>query len=104
MAIAAMQDREWLDRSVLALTTERKRLSEALGGFEWLTPLPSHTNFVLCRVTGGRDARGVKQALERQGVLVRYFDKDGLRDCLRVTVGRPEHTDAVVEALKTVST
>ena len=102
MAIAAIQDREWLDRSVLALTTERQRLSAALGGFEWLTPLPSHTNFVLCRVTGGRDARGVKQALERQGVLVRYFDKDGLRDCLRVTVGRPEHTDAVIEALKAV--
>ena len=48
----------------------------------------------------GRDARGVKQALERQGVLVRYFDKDGLRDCLRITVGKPEHTDALVVALR----
>ena len=55
---------------------------------------------MLCRVTGGRDARGVKQALERQGVLVRYFDKDGLRDCLRITVGLPEHTDALVAALE----
>ena len=102
MAIAALQDREWLDRSVLALTSERLRLSDALRVFDWLTPLPSHTNFVLCRVTGGRDARAVKQALERQGVLVRYFDRDGLRDCLRITVGLPEHTDRLVEALTLV--
>ena len=101
MAIAAMQDREWLDRSVQALTAERLRLTEALRALEWLTPLPSQTNFVLCRVTG-RDARGVKQALERQGVLVRYFDRDGLRDCLRITVGLPEHTDRLVEALTLV--
>ena len=72
-----------------------------LRALEWLTPLPSQTNFVLCRVTG-RDARGVKQALERQGVLVRYFDRDGLRDCLRITVGLPEHTDRLVEALTLV--
>jgi histidinol-phosphate aminotransferase len=97
-----LQDREWLDRSVLSLTSERLRLGEALRAFDWLTPLPSHTNFVLCRVTGGRDARAVKQALERQGVLVRYFDKDGLRDCLRITVGKPEHTDALVAALKAI--
>ena len=101
MAIAAMQEREWLDRSVQALTAERLRLTEALRALEWLTPLPSQTNFVLCRVTG-RDARGVKQALERQGVLVRYFDRDGLRDCLRITVGLPEHTDRLVEALTLV--
>jgi len=101
MAIAAMEDRAWLDHSVRALTSERLRLTEALRAFDWLTPLPSQTNFVLCRVTG-RDARGVKVALEQQGVLVRYFDKDGLRDCLRITVGKPEHTDALVAALKSV--
>jgi len=100
MAIAAMQDREWLDRSVQMLTAERQRMSDALRALEWITPLPSETNFVLCRVGGGRDAKAVKQAIEKQGVLVRYFDKDGLRDCLRISVGKPEHTDALVAALR----
>jgi histidinol-phosphate aminotransferase len=99
MAIAAMQDRAWLDRSVALLTAERQRMSEALRALGWITPLPSETNFVLCRVSGGRDAKTVKQAIERQGVLVRYFDKDGLRDCLRISVGKPEHTDALMTAL-----
>jgi histidinol-phosphate aminotransferase len=100
MAIAAMQDRDWLDRSVQLLTAERQRMSDALRALEWITPLPSETNFVLCRVGGGREAKAVKQAIEKQGVLVRYFDKDGLRDCLRISVGKPEHTDALIAALR----
>ena len=84
------------------ITAERQRMTDALRGLEWLTPLPSETNFVLCRVGGGREAKAVKQAIEKQGVLVRYFDKDGLRDCLRISVGKPEHTDALIAALKSV--
>ena len=102
MAIAAMQDREWLDHSVRALTAERQRMSDALRALGWIEPLPSETNFVLCRIREGREAKAVKQAIERQGVLVRYFDKDGLRDCLRISVGKPEHTDALIAALTRV--
>jgi histidinol-phosphate aminotransferase len=99
-ALAALSDRAWLDRTVLALVEERERMRRALAELDWLTPLPSHTNFVLCRVAGGRQARAVKQALEQQGILVRYFDKDGLRDAIRISVGRPEHTDALLAALR----
>lgn len=99
MAIAAMQDRPWLDQSVVAITAERQRMSDALRALGWITPFPSETNFVLCRISGGRDAKAVKQAIEKQGVLVRYFDKDGLRDCLRISVGKPEHTDALLNSL-----
>jgi histidinol-phosphate aminotransferase len=98
-AIAALSDRAWLDARTRAIVDERTRLAAALRELGWLTPLPSHTNFLLCRVSDGRDACTVKQALERYGVLVRYFNRDGLRDCIRVSVGRPEHTDALVAAL-----
>jgi histidinol-phosphate aminotransferase len=100
MAIAAMQDRPWLDQSVIAITAERQRMSDALRELGWITPFPSETNFVLCRIGGGRDAKAVKLAIEKRGVLVRYFDKDGLRDCLRISVGKPEHTDALIAALR----
>jgi histidinol-phosphate aminotransferase len=98
MAIAALEDRAWLQQCITALVAERVRLGELLSAFSWLTPLPSQSNFVLCRVAG-RDALGVKRALEKRGVLVRYFDKDGLRDCIRISIGRPEHTDALLTAL-----
>jgi histidinol-phosphate aminotransferase len=99
-AIAALADRDWLAESTSAILAERARLAAQLRELGWLTPLPSHTNFLLCRVSSGRDARAVKQALERHGVLVRYFNREGLRDCIRVSVGRPEHTDALVAALR----
>ncbi len=37
--------------------------------------------------------------LRERGVLVRYFDSPGVRDCLRISVGRPEDTDRLVETL-----
>src|SRR5262249_45645366 len=101
--LAALADQQWLSDVVQRIVAERGRLSAALGDFDWLTVLPSQTNFVLCRVAGGRAARAVKEGLERQGVLVRYFDKDGLRDCIRISVGRPEQTDAVMRALRHIS-
>jgi histidinol-phosphate aminotransferase len=99
-ALAALTDRQWLADVVHRLVAERSRLSAALQHFDWLTPLPSHANFVLCRVGGGRQARAVRAGLERHGVLVRYFDKEGLRDCIRISIGRPEQTDALVSALQ----
>jgi histidinol-phosphate aminotransferase len=101
-AIAAMGDRAWLEASVRAIVTERVRLVERLREIGWITPLPSSSNFVLCRVKG-RGGLAVKRGLENHGVLVRYFDRDGLRDCIRVSVGKPEHTDALFAALRAIA-
>jgi histidinol-phosphate aminotransferase len=97
-ALAALEDGAHMADVVAALTAERERLAGLLAGFDWLRPYPSRANFILCRVAG-REARAVKRALEAEGILVRYFDKPGLADCLRISVGRPEHTDALVRAL-----
>ena len=40
--------------------------------------------------------------MERQGILIRYFDIPLLQNSLRIGVGKPEHTDAVIKALKEV--
>ena len=37
------------------------------------------------------------------GIFVRYFDTSALKDCLRISVGKPEDTDALVRALKEVN-
>jgi histidinol-phosphate aminotransferase len=37
--------------------------------------------------------------LRRRGILVRYFDSPGLRNCIRISVGRPRDTESVIEAL-----
>jgi histidinol-phosphate aminotransferase len=119
-AIAALSDRDYLRDNVHKLIAERGRLGELLSKFEWLQPLPSESNFILCRIgrdapfpTGGRSGRvstdipsgkELKLALEQHGVLVRWFDKDGLRDCIRISVGRPDQTDRLIETLKILAT
>lgn len=72
-----------------------------LAQFEWLQPYPSRANFVLFRVLG-RDARQLKLDLEKEGVLVRYFNKPGLNNCIRISVGRPEDTDTLISVLRTM--
>ncbi|MEZ4767116.1 MAG: aminotransferase class I/II-fold pyridoxal phosphate-dependent enzyme [Caldilineales bacterium] len=98
-ALASLADRDYLLGNVARLVAERERLSAALARFDFLQPVPgSRSNFVLCRVVG-RDARALKVALEEEGVLVRYFAKPGLENCIRVSAGRPEDTDALIKAL-----
>jgi histidinol-phosphate aminotransferase len=98
-AIASLEDLPNLRHNLGKLIAERDRLSAALRELDFLLPYPSHSNFILCRVLD-RDARQLKLALEQHGILVRYFDKPGLRDCIRISVGKPEQTDALIEALR----
>ena len=49
-----------------ALVSERRRLTGLLAAVPFLEPYPSHANFVLCRVTQGRDAKAVKDALAQK--------------------------------------
>lgn len=107
-AIASLADREWLAAGVHNIVAERERMAAALTGTGWLAPFPSETNFVLFRVSEQAPWRSqpdlpigkeLKLKLERHGILVRFFDKPGLRDCIRISVGKPEHTDALVRAL-----
>jgi histidinol-phosphate aminotransferase len=100
-AVAALEDAAYMADVVARLTAERDRMAELLRGIDYMRPYPSRANFILCRVVG-RDARQVKLSLEERGILVRYFNKPGLRDCIRISAGKPEQTDALVAALRTL--
>jgi histidinol-phosphate aminotransferase len=98
-ALAALGDWDWLRERVELIVGERRRLTALLDEVPYLVPYPSQANFVLCRVAG-RDARELKLALEREGILIRYFNKPGLRDHVRFTVGKPTQTEALIEVLR----
>ncbi|MDW7982833.1 MAG: histidinol-phosphate transaminase [Thermomicrobium sp.] len=95
---AALRDREWLMHRVMQIRRERDRLIEALRRYPYLTPFPSHGNFVLCRVHHGR-AHELHAYLFQAAIVVRRYDDDWLRDYLRITVGTPEQTDRLLAAL-----
>ena len=66
-----------------------------------LEPIPSQANFILCSAPDGQ-ARKIKEGLAKMGIFIRYFDTQLLRNMLRISVGKPEHTDALIEALQKV--
>lgn len=99
-AQVSLEHIEELTRIVDLLSTERARLFEALQEIPYLKTYPSQSNFILCQVIGW-DAATLKTRLaEDYGVFVRYFNKPALRDHIRISVGRPQDTNALLEALK----
>ena len=97
-ALASLEDRETAGERIAAIVAERERLFAALQEVPFLDPLPSRANFLLCRVLNG-DAKLLRQRLAERGIFVRYFDTSRLAGYIRISVGRPEHTDALVAAL-----
>jgi histidinol-phosphate aminotransferase len=94
---------EELKEVVQRLKAERRRLFEALQEIPYLRPYPTQANFILCQVIG-RDAAELKSRLAREhGIFIRYFNKPGLSDHIRISVGRPQDTDVLVEALNSVT-
>lgn len=99
-AQVSLEHTDELWKVVEQLKAERSRLFSALQQISYLKPYPSESNFILCQVIG-KDAAPLKQRLaEEYGIFVRYFNKPRLRDHIRISVGRPQDTDALLEALE----
>jgi histidinol-phosphate aminotransferase len=99
--LATLADVDTLIGRVALIVEERERMAERLARIPWLRTYPSKANFLLCEVAG-IPAREVRDELRKRGILIRYFDSPMLRNCIRVGVGKPEHTDRLVEALEEI--
>ena len=92
---AAIKDDEYFRTCRDRVMATRERFVEEMGrlGFE---VLPSKANFVFCR----SDRIGGKEYFEKlreNSIVVRYFDKDPIRDYVRITIGRDEDMDKLIE-------
>jgi histidinol-phosphate aminotransferase len=97
-ATAAIQDQEYAAMTWQYVRTERQRMTEELEKVGWHV-LPSEANFILATVPRGR-ARDAYMGLKAQGILVRYFDKAGLTDKLRITIGTSQENNALLGGIK----
>jgi histidinol-phosphate aminotransferase len=100
LATAALEDQDYARSTWDRVRSERARVTTALRDLNLSVPA-SQSNFLLATVAAGkRSASQLRDALEEQhGLLVRYFDEQGLRDKLRITVGTPEQNDRLLGAL-----
>jgi histidinol-phosphate aminotransferase len=86
---------EWCAARAADVIAERTRLAAALAA-RGLEVFPSEANLVLVRTPG---ATALWQRLAEAGITVRLFDAGRLAGCLRITVGTPAETAALLAAL-----
>lgn len=99
-AVAALEDRDWFERSRQTVIANRAWLQEQLAalGFE---VLPSQANFVFARHPR-HDAAQLAASLREHGVIVRHFRTPArIAQFLRITIGSREQCQALVQALQT---
>lgn len=100
-ATAAIEDQEYARKTWENIRSERQRLTVELTQLGWGV-LPSQANFVLAIAPNGR-GRDAYLGLKQQGILVRYFDKPGLTDKIRITVGTSQENNALLGGIKALS-
>jgi len=102
-AVVTMQHLPKSQARISQMIDLRQELFHALTQIPWLKPYPSQANFVLCKVIGF-SAKEVSQRLRTKGILIRYFDKPGLDDHIRISVGTREQMDVLIKELKGILT
>jgi histidinol-phosphate aminotransferase len=98
-ALASLEDLDYLMEKVARVVAERERIYQYLSAMPEIHVYPSEANFLLCRMLHG-DAAQLKEDLMRRGILVRYFNKPGLTDCFRFSIGTPAQNEVLLAALE----
>lgn len=93
-----LEDEDWFDEKINRIIEARTYFAAALEEQGWQV-LPSKANFVFARKPGvtGKD---VYTVLKEQGILVRYFDIEGIRDFVRITIGTREDMTRLLAEMK----
>lgn len=93
-AAAAIHDRDYYDRCISQIVNTRETTAlklKALG----FTVLDSKANFVFASHPDF-SGEALYLALKEQGILVRHFGKERIKDFIRITVGSEEEMNAVI--------
>jgi histidinol-phosphate aminotransferase len=99
--LVALRHGAEMEARVARISEERGRVAAALGDLP-VDSWPSDANFILFRPQD-READDVWQALLDHSILIRNCASwDGLRGCLRVTIGTAEENDRFLHALKEI--
>jgi histidinol-phosphate aminotransferase len=100
----SLMDLDYVQGCVRKIVAERARMAAALAEFDWLRVYPSEGNFLYVEVTRGSAAAIRERLVVEHGISLRHFGgPPRIVQGLRITVGKPEHTDLLVQGLRAVA-
>jgi histidinol-phosphate aminotransferase len=100
-AKSALEHMGLLDEQAAMIRSEREVLLNKLAAIQGVEVFPSRANFILFRIVNG-NAGEVFESIRNDGVLIKNLNAETglLKQCLRVTVGKPEENKLFVQALE----
>jgi histidinol-phosphate aminotransferase len=98
MAEIALSDDVYYKSVTQRIIVTRDRLLQKLHDIGW-DVLPSKANFVFASKKGV-PGKEVYMKLKEEGILVRHFDGERTRDFVRITIGKSEDMDRLINVLK----
>jgi histidinol-phosphate aminotransferase len=96
-AVEAFRDKEYFEKTTARICKTRDRLSAELRNMGWELP-ESGANFIFARKPG-IGGETIYKTLKEHGILVRFFNKPGISDYVRITIGTEEETDILLSKL-----
>lgn len=101
-AIAAINDQDYFEKTRQTIINTREKLVGELQQLNFEV-LPSQANFVFIRHIN-YDAQEISQKLREKGIIVRYFSQHRIEQFLRITIGRENECEILIQALKEILT
>lgn len=98
--IAAVEDGEYYKACAEKVCSERERVRGELIKMGFFVP-KSSANFLFASKQGV-DGKYIYQSLKAEGVLVRHWESEKLKDFCRITVGSKEQNDILLQKLKNI--
>ena len=98
---AAVEDRAYFDETRGKIISTRERFKKDLDSLGFVMP-DSGANFVFARHPGFTGEYLFKKLREKK-ILVRHWNKPGISEYLRITIGTDEQMDAVTAALREIT-
>ena len=96
--LLAVKDQAYYDAVTARVIATRESFRKDLERLAWFQ-MPSAANFVFAGKQG-ISGEEIYQGLKAQGILVRYFNVDGLKNYVRITIGTPEEMAALVDGIE----
>lgn len=95
---AAVKDREYFENTIRKIIDTREKTKRELAslGFSFTD---SNTNFIFA-THPEYDAKEMFEAMKEQGIYVRHWDSERIRQYLRITIGTEEEMQKLFEFLK----